>query len=442
MSISLPPHSPEAERAILGSMLMNPKSAIPLCVETLNGRALSFYDLRHRMIYESVVGLADNLKPVDTVTIHEALRAAGNLESCGGDVYIAEICDSVPSTANLPSWIEEVNGKKMLRDIIQVARQAAACAYDVSGDVISILEQFERKVAAIRPRTLVEARTPKQIIAAALAEIDELARHGATVEGLETGLPDLDKMTGGLKPGEMTVIAGYPGGGKTSLALNLAEHALLSLGKSVAIFSLEMSAVALVKRFLASHARVNLRHLCSGYLVECDFPKIISSASRLSKSLIWFEEQAYLSTYELRSRARRLHQEHSIDLVVIDYIQLLSAGGGPRKLENRQQEVSDISREIKAVAVELNIPVVALSQLNDDGKLRESRAIGQDADNVWVLQPTGEAGSVNLVISKARNGPRGKVPLVFFPEYTRFEGAAVIHERDIPEPKYKKPYAD
>lgn len=442
----LPPHSPDGETSILSCAFQCPSQALCRCRERLESGSDVFYDPRNRLIYEAMISVDDSGKAVDIVTVQEFLKASGKLEQVGGVTALLEIQDSVCSVSNLKYYIDIVQEKYLLRKAISTCTEIVADAYNYEGEVEAMLDNMERKIMAIRPSRSTETATVKQLVSQSIQSMEEsLAKQGVT-DGLLTGFCDLDRMCGGLKPGEMTVIAGFPGSGKTSFAMNIGENALLKHQRKVGVFSLEMDAVSLVTRFICSHARVNLRNVRDGFLVDRDFPKITRAGLSIANSAIWFEDESDLSIHQLRAKARRLSQQHGIQLLIVDYLQLLSAVGGPRKVENRQQEVADISRGIKALSRELRIPVIALSQLNDDGRLRESRAIGQDADNVWILQPkselvgtNGEAEPVDLVIAKARNGPRGKVHLTFLKPYTRFESAAKIEPKDT---EYAKPYND
>ena len=419
------------------------------CIELLEGGAEAFYDLRNRTIYGAALDLFNSNQPIDLVTVVGQLKNSDMLEKVGGIAYVSALPDAMGSAANIEWYIVTVNEKHILRKIIAACTEAVGKAYE-SADVESSLDELERNVMAIRPASKHKGKSIKELVRGAIRTIEAMFNSKGKTDGIGTGLIDLDILSGGLHDGEMTVLAGYPGSGKTSLAMNIAEHAMLNLGKKVGVFSLEMSAESLVTRCICSHARINLRNVRDGFLSVRDFPKITHASAAIANSAIYFEDDSDLSIYQLRAKARRLKQQHGIELVVVDYLQLLSAIGGSRKVESRQQEVADISRGVKAIARELRVPVIALSQLNDDGKLRETRAIGQDADNVWILQVDGDADSneeavpVTLSIAKARNGPRGKVNLTFLKPFTRFESAAKVSDRDIPPEDFsdKRPYKD
>jgi replicative DNA helicase len=303
-----------------------------------------------------------------------------------------------------------------------------------------LLDYAEMKILSIRPKRSGNDVGIKQLVQDALEDIENTIKLDGKISGMSTGLYDLDQATDGIHPGEMIVIAAFPSVGKTSLAMNIAENACLELGESVGVFSLEMMSVQLVKRAIMSHARVSLKNLRNGFLAATDFPKLSRAAAKLSIAKIFIDDTAGLSVYEMRARARRMSQEHGVKLFVVDYIQLMNAMGGPRRPENRQQEVALISNGIKEMAKELNAGVLVLSQLNDDGKLKESRAIGADADGLWELtrqDPSDEdrangTESVTLCAKKQRNGERGKrVPLTFFPSMTRFDCPGRIYASDL-----------
>lgn len=450
MKDRLPPYDAAAEQGILGCILDSPSTSMPECEDRLIGPDV-FYDLRHRNLYRVLMCMSDAGTPIDMVTVTSQLNAMNKMESVGGSAYLSTLPGLIPSTQNLGAYIETVNGKSLLRSVIKTCSELIGDAFDWQESAEELLDQAERKMLAIRPNRGTGMPDIKQLVQQSINHIEGAFQRKGAIDGIATGFTDLDRLTGGLHPGEMTVIAGFPSSGKTSIAMNIAENVMLSGGKRVGVFSMEMSAVSLVTRFICSHARVNLRNIADGFLTERDFPRLTKAAMKISQAAIWFDDETELSIGRLRAKARRLFQQHQIEVVLIDYLQLMTAVGGTRKIENRQQEITDISRGVKALARELNIPVIILSQLNDDGKLRESRTPGQDGDNVWVLQvdedekdrPVGERDctSVTLVIRKQRNGPCGRVPLTFLKQFTRFESAAKI-EPDEPGKEYNPPYND
>jgi replicative DNA helicase len=369
---------------------------------------------------------------VDVVAVSGQL---GNGPEAGGLTRkLSEILGSNTSSSNLGYYLEIVNAKYILRQIISNCTRLASVAYEPNTSSEELLDEAERDILAIRPNRSKSSPDIKALVRAALTDLERI--YTGEPEGglIPTEFTDLDRLCGGLRPSEVTIVAGFPGSGKTSFAMNIAERAMLSQHRPVAVFSLEMSSQSLVQRFICSHAKVNLRNLASGKLLERDFRSLVASATDIGNGAIYFDDESDLSIDRLRAKARRIWQQHAIQLLVVDYLQLLTCNS-TRKAESRQQEVADISRGLKNLARELRIPVLALSQLNDDGQLRESRAIGQDADNVWRLETVtqededpssdpSQAGQVDLVIKKARNGPVGRVPLTFLRCFTCFENAA------------------
>lgn len=441
----MPPHSHESEQGVLGCILLSPTESLDHCRSKLKSGAEEFYDLRHQTIYREMLFCFEELSGLDQIILAERLKRVQLLDEIGGTQYLFELERAVWSAANIPYWLDIIHEKFILRKTIQTCSDVVGKIYDSTDDADTILDEVERDILAIRSFNSADAEHGiKEIVDGAIASIEKTIASKGEVSGLSTGFPDLDVQTDGLHGGDMIVIAAYPSVGKTSLAMNIVEHVLLHQHKPVGVFSLEMTSVQLVRRFLCSHAKVNLRNLRDGFLNEADFPKLVSSAGKLSNSAIYFDDGSDLSIYALRAKARRMKQKYDIKMIVVDYLQLLNASGGSRRVENRQQEVADISNGIKSMAKELDIPVLALSQLNDDGQLRESRAIGHDADGLWKLQrqkkpadagevDDSESEAVDLWIRKNRNGPRDKcVHLTFLKSFTRFESAAKISENDLP----------
>lgn len=426
----LPPHSDEAELGVLACILSDPDKSIPECVAALKSGGECFYDLRHRCVYDAAVELAEEGQLVDVITLQELLKSKGMLNRIGGTAFLSDLPDRIPSAANLPAYLELVQGKHQLRMLIKLCYEAQVKAAACNGDAQGVVDEVFRKVMDIAMRHGARDETPlPDLVKAAIVKMEESYERKGAMPGIATGLKDLDRITGGLADGDMTVVAGYPGSGKTSLAMNIAENAVIGLGVPAGVFSLEMSAVQLVTRFICSHARVNLRDLSRGSISGSDMASLVRASGSVSKCKLHFHDASDLSVFQFRAEARKMAQRHGVRLLVVDYLQLLNASGGGRKVESRQQEVADISRNLKAAAMELKLPVLALSQVNDDGKLRESRAIGQDADNVWILEAddahaTKDGMPVRLRIVKARNGPTGHVDLVFVRHLTRFADAA------------------
>jgi replicative DNA helicase len=452
----LPPHSPEAEQGVLGCVLLSPNECMGECIEKLKDEGQeAFYDLRHQTIYETLAEMFNTREPIDVITVQQRLKDRQLLDQVGGIAYLSQLQDAVPSAANLSYYLEIVREKFLLRKMIQTCTGVVGRVYDYEGEVDALLDEVERDVLRIsESRAQGSVMTTKELVNKAIGTIENFFSRQGTLSGLATGYTDLDRTTDGLHGSEMIVIAARPSMGKTSLAMNIAEHVVLEDKLPVAVFSLEMSAEALVLRMMCSIARVNLRSIREGFMSESDFPKLTSAAGKLANAPLFIDDSAGLSILQLRARARRLHQMHGIKLFVIDYLQLLHSTAR-RSQENRQQEISDISSGIKALAKELKVPVIVLSQLNRElekdksrkprlSDLRESGAIEQDADLVGLLykpnageDDEGNAEeadglAVNLLIAKQRNGPTGDVNLTFLKSYTRFESAAKVSDEDIP----------
>lgn len=433
----LPPHSHENEQGVIGCVLLAPEASLNHIASVLSSPE-EFYDLRHRAIYETASEMLANREAVDFLTLHQKLKDKGLLESVGGLDYLSRMEAQVPSAANLGYYLEDVQEKFLLRRMIQVCSEATSRAYECAGDVASALDQFEREALSLRSRKRKSATIRQHVQDAIQALEDRFNRKGAML-GLPTGLADLDRYTDGLCPAELIVPAAFPGAGKTSLSMNMVEHVILVNKLPAAVFSQEMTARQLVTRALCSTARVNLKDIGSGALSEADFPKLISAAGKLSASALHIVEDCD-NVGQIVAEARRLKQAHDIRLIVVDYLQLVTGGAKGRDY-NREQEISGVAAALKRLAKELNLPVVAPSQLTDDGKLRESRAIGQHAD--LVLKMTSKAGEdddcsqgepVDVFIEKNRNGPSHvTVKLTFLKKWTRFESAAKVDDGDVPE---------
>ncbi|HZF01162.1 MAG TPA: replicative DNA helicase [Methylomirabilota bacterium] len=453
----LPPHSSEAEQGVLGCALLSPNECIGECIEKLkDGGQEVFYDLRHQTIYETLAEMFNSREAVDIITVQQKLKNKQLLEQVGGIAYLAQLQDAVPSAANLSYYLDIVREKFLLRKMISVCTEVVGRVYDYEGEVDALCDEVERDILRIsESRAQTSVLGVKDLVGKAIGTIENFFSRKGTLNGIGTGFPDLDRMTDGLHGSEMIVIAARPSMGKTSLAMNVVEHAVLEEKLPVAVFSLEMSAESLILRMMCSIARVNLRSIREGFMSESDFPKLTNAAGRLANSKLFIDDSAGLSILQLRARARRLHQQHGVKLFVVDYLQLLHSTAR-RSQENRQQEISDISSGLKALAKELKVPVLVLSQLNRElekdksrkprlSDLRESGAIEQDADVVGLLyKPNSgddEDGAnaeeadglpVNLLIAKQRNGPTGDINLTFLKNYTRFESAAKVSDEDIP----------
>lgn len=459
----LPPHSIEAEQGVLGSILLDPKVCMPLAIDKLRRGSEVFYDLRHQALFDVLVEMADKGELIDPIGVQQYLKDRNQLEALGGMPYIAGLMNCVPSAANLEYYAEIVREKFLLRKVIQTCTSAVARVYDHQGEVDGLLDEVERDILQIsQDRVVNTEKQIKALVHEGINEIEMLHQNAGKLFGVGTGFPDLDKMTGGLKGGEMIVIAARPSMGKTTLAMNIAEHVAIEDQQPVGVFSLEMSGKSLIVRTICSRARVNLRNVRDGFLAERDFPKLTGAAGKLANAPIYLDDSSGLSIVQLRAKARRMHQQYGIKLFVIDYLQLLNGGSG-KKFDNRQQEISIISNGIKAMAKELDVPVIVLAQLNRElekdknrkprlSDLRESGAIEQDADLVGLLYKADrgddeaesgdqdvEAVPVNLLIAKQRNGPTGDVHLTFLKSYTRYESASKV--ANVPH-ESKHPYAD
>jgi len=448
------PESLAAEAAVLGSMIIDPE-CISEVVEQLGTSA--FYRIEHRYIFDALVGLyergirGEGWAGIDGVLLRNELEKQGRLEQVGGVEYLAKVMESVPSSANVMYYTGIVKDKMLLREIIAAATEILNDAYDQSGEPNEKLDEAERRIFAVTDRKIVGSSAAlKDLVSQAFELIEK--REGSHVTGLATGYYELDGLTCGLQNGEMIIIAGRPSMGKTSLALNIAEYIGAVEKIPVAIFSLEMGNQQLAERFLCSFGQLESQSVRKGMLSTEHYEKLVQACGELSEAPIYIDDTASLTPLHLRAKARRLVSQHKIRCIVVDYLQLMHLGTG--RIESRQQEITTISRYIKALARELNIPVVVLSQLNrsPEGReghrprmsdLRESGSIEQDADVVILLHREdyyhrGEDGyeptnAAEIIIAKQRNGPTGKVDLIFREKFTRFENAATgVAEREAP----------
>ncbi len=437
-----PPFSPEAEASVLGGMLVDP-SSVPLVMERI--RASMFYREAHRRIYRSIQRLAERSEGVDVVKVADELRGTDELESVGGLPYLSALLDAVPTAANIVWHADIVRDKAVLRGLIDAGQSIVRMAYGSEGrtpqELTDAAEQVILEVSRQERRT--EWVRVKEILYPTFEKIEQLQESPGDVSGLATGFIDLDRMTTGLQPGDLVIVAGRPSMGKTSWALNVAQHAAVHADSGVGVFSLEMSKEQLVQRLLCSTARVDALRLRRGRLDAQEFQRLAGAAGHLNRAPIWIDDSATANILELRSKARRLAVENEIGLIVIDYMQLMTA---PGRSDNRVQEVSVISRGLKALARELNVPVVALSQLSRAPEqrtdrrpqlsdLRESGSIEQDADLVMFLyrpeyyfgpedkEGRSLEGKAELIVAKQRNGPTGIVQLYFQKSCTLFESA-------------------
>jgi len=438
----MPPQNLEAEMAVLGSMLIE-ETAISYAMEILDG--FSFYNDSHRRIFEGMVKLYSENKAVDIVTLIEELKKTGDLDKVGGPAYITNLTTVVPTAANVTHYAAIVKEKSILRNLISAATNIISESYESHGEVAKILDKAERIIFDISSKKVESSFVPlKEIIKDSIETIDQLYQKKAHVTGIPTGFSDFDSITAGLHPSDLIVFAGRPSMGKSALVSSIAEHVGVAEKIPLVIFSLEMSKEQFVQRMLCSHARVNAHNVRTGFLSQTDWPKLTNAAGKLSDAPIYIDDTAGLSVLELRAKARRLKSQRNIQLIIVDYLQLMQGMPGS---ENRQQEISEISRSLKALARELSVPVIAVSQLSravesrQDRRpqlsdLRESGAIEQDADLVGLLlreeyyNPTEEnRGIAEVIIAKQRNGPVGSIKLVFIKDYVKFDNLASKEER-------------
>jgi replicative DNA helicase len=440
----LPPQNLDAEMSVLGAMLLD-KDAIVQAIESIGPEC--FYKEANAKIYSAIIQLCDANQPADIVTITEYLKKQKELESVGGAGYISVLLDAIPSAANVSHYLRIVQEKAILRRLINAATGIVSRCYEDGEDISDVLDDAEREIFDISQHRRSQGFVKiGDLIKHSIETVESLYQKKEYVTGVSSGYKDLDTVTAGFQPSDLIIIAGRPSMGKTSLALNIAEHAAVVEKIPTAIYSLEMSRDQLVLRMLCSHARVNAHNVRTGFISEKhDFPKLVNAAGKLAEAPIFIDDSPSISVLEMRAKARRLAAKEAIRLIIVDYLQLMRSS--IRKAENRQQEISEISRSLKALARELNVPVIVLSQLNreaegrDDRKprlsdLRESGAIEQDADVVFLLFreeyyfPDNEdaRGKAEVNIAKQRNGPVGTVKLAFLQECTHFENYAEREE--------------
>lgn len=429
----IPPHSLEAEQSVLGSMIID-KEAINTAVEVI--RPNDFYREAHREIFESIIVLFNKNEPVDLITLSEELKRRGTLENIGGVSYLANLSSGVATTANTKYYCKIVEEKSLLRQLIRSSNEIMGKAFEDSEDVNIIIEEAEKNIFNITQGSQREGFSPlSEVILDSFAKIEEMAANEGGLTGLTTGFIDLDNKLSGLQKSDLVLLAARPSMGKTALGINIATNSALKAGANVAIFSLEMSKEQLVQRMIASTAHVDLQKIISGRLSEDEWLQIINSMSPLSQASVYIDDTAGISLMEMKAKARRLKIEKGLDLIVIDYLQLMQMEG---RVESRQQEISSISRGLKALAKEMDCPVIALSQLSRAPELRsdhrpilsdlrESGAIEQDADVVMFLyrdeyyhEDSEKKNIGEVIIAKHRNGPTGTLELVWKKEFTKF----------------------
>ncbi len=436
-----PPYSEDAEQAVIAAMLLD-QDAILRASEHVDDTM--FYREGHRRIFRAMVSLSERGDVVDPLTLAEELSRHGDLDASGGKDYIGFLVDAVPTAANVEYHAKIVKEKALQRRLIETATSIISEAYEGKATAAELLDEAEQKIFAVSQQRGIQGfMRIKELLWPTMERIEELQRGGKTITGVASGFTDLDELTTGFQPSDLVIVAARPSMGKTALVLNMAQYAAIESSVPVAIFSLEMSKESLVQRMLTSEARIDSQLLRKGMLRDEDFPRLARAAGLLNSAPIWIDDSPGLTLLEMRSKARRLKADSDIGLVIVDYLQLIQ---GPANSESRQQEISQISRSLKALAKELRVPVVALSQLSrapeqraGDSKrpqlsdLRESGAIEQDADLVMFIYrqevydgPTDKDGKsiegrAELIIGKQRNGPIGIVNLHFHKSYTRFE---------------------
>lgn len=436
-----PPHSVEAEQAIIGGLMLDNQ-----VWEKISSKITEedFYRTEHRILFRAIIELARKDQPFDVVTLLDNLKSTNSLDDAGGETYLFELANNTPSVANVSAYADIVREKSVHRQLIGIAGDIADLAYNTGGRGVSELLDFaETKVFAIAEQTAGKGgpENIKTILVKAVERIDTLFHNGQAITGLATGLADLDEMTSGLQPSDLIIVAGRPSMGKTTLVMNMAEHAAIKSGNPVLVFSMEMPADSLAMRMMSSLGRIDQHRIRTGKLDDDDWPRITSAVHMLSEAPLYIDDTPALSPAELRARARRLAKEQGqLSLIVVDYLQLMQVPGF--KADNRTAEISEISRSLKALAKELNVPVIALSQLNRSleqrhdkrpvmSDLRESGAIEQDADLICFIyrdevynEDSPDKGVAEIIVAKQRNGPIGKVRVAFLGKYTRFEDLA------------------
>jgi replicative DNA helicase len=442
-NLKVPPHSIEGEQAVLGGLLLSPR-AFDQVADIVTEP--DFYREDHRLIYRAIQELNHMGRPCDAVTVTEWFESHGLVDQVDGGGYISQLASNTPSAANVRAYAEIVRERSILRQLVDVGAEITSGAFSSDGrNSRELLEEAERKVFAIADQDLRTGASfvpIQEAIKEAIEKLQELAEHEGDITGIPTGFKDFDTKTAGLQDSDLIIVAGRPSMGKTTLAMNIAENAAIKHEKPVAIFSMEMSAQQLVRRMFSSLGQIDQNKLRTGNLDDLDWPKLTSAMNLLHKSHIFIDETPSLSPAELRARARRLKREHDIGMIVVDYLQLMAV---PGTRENRATEIAEISRSLKAIAKELHLPVIALSQLNRAleqrpnkrpvmADLRESGSIEQDADLIVFIyrdevynEETPDKGKAEIIIGKHRNGPTGTVVLTFQGHWLRFLNYAPEH---------------
>lgn len=436
-SLRIPPNSIEAEQSVLGGLMLDNQAWDKIGDKITEE---DFYRHNHRQIFRTLADLANRNKPFDVVTLAERLESFGELDAVGGHAYLGTLVSETPSSANIGAYADIVRERSVLRQLITIGTDIANSGYQSGGrnsrELLDEAEQSVFRIADQSARGKQDFRSLPSLLTDVVDRIDTLYNQGSAITGLPTGFDDFDDRTSGLQPGDLIIVAGRPSMGKTSFAMNIAENVAIKTRQTVAIFSMEMPGEALAMRMVASLGRISMQKIRTGKLVEDDWPRVTSAVSLLSEAPVYIDDGSALSPTEICARCRRMKREHDLGLVVIDYLQLMQV---PHSKENRATEISEISRTLKGLAKEMNVPVVALSQLNRSleqrpnkrpvmSDLRESGAIEQDADLIVFIyrdevynEDSPDKGIAEIITAKQRNGPIGKDRLTFLGQYTRFE---------------------
>ncbi|MBI3900236.1 MAG: replicative DNA helicase [Gammaproteobacteria bacterium] len=440
-ALKVPPQSIDAEQSVLGALLLDNQRWDSIA-DRISGD--DFYRREHRLIFSAISALSEESSPADVITVSERMEQTGELESAGGLAYLGSLANNTPSAANIVAYADIVRERSILRQLLNAARDISDTAYSPDGRTASeVLDLAEKRIFDINEQSAKRRggfERISSILTKTVDRIDELYRRQGSITGVSTGFTDLDDKTSGLQPSDLIIIAGRPSMGKTTLAINMAENAAVGHGVPVAIFSMEMPGTQLAMRMMASLGRINSHRLRTGKLEDEDWPRLTSAVTLLSDAKIFIDDTPALTPMELRARARRIKREHGLGMIIVDYLQLMQGGEGVA--ENRATEISAITRSLKSLAKELEVPLIAMSQLNRSleqrtdkrpvmSDLRESGAIEQDADVILFIyrdevynDESPQKGTAEIIIGKQRNGPIGKITLTFLGEYTKFENYA------------------